>query len=94
MLIVYRGLSQGPLSSTPMYRFIKPLVELGAPGPREGARAIIHAATSLSLDLHRDNGAYLLPDGKVSMASKAARDPNMAQDLWNWTEDKLNALGF
>lgn len=77
-----------------MYRFIKPLVEWGAPGPREGAKAIVYAATSLSLDLDRDNGAYLLPVGKVSMASKAARDPNMAHDLWDWTENKLNDLGF
>ncbi|KAJ6013216.1 retinol dehydrogenase [Penicillium herquei] len=82
------GLSQGPLSSTPMYRFIKPFVELGAPGPREGASSIVYAATSPSLKINRDNGAYLLPVGKVSLASKAARDPTMAHDLWKWSDER------
>ncbi|KAJ6016408.1 retinol dehydrogenase [Penicillium herquei] len=85
---VKTGLSQGPLSSTPMYRFIKPLVELGAPGPREGASSIIYAATSPSLKINRDNGAYLLPVGKTSLASKAARDPTMAHHLWKWSEER------
>ncbi|KAJ5902143.1 Glucose/ribitol dehydrogenase [Penicillium taxi] len=91
---VRTGLSQGPLSSTPMYRFIKPLVELGAPGPRKGAKAIVYAAISTSFNINRDNGAYILPVGKVSVASKAARDPSMAQDLWNWSERKINSLGY
>ncbi|KAJ5925572.1 retinol dehydrogenase [Penicillium verhagenii] len=86
---VKTGLSHGPLSSTPMYRFIKPLVELGAPGPREGASAIVYAATSMSLQINRDNGAYLLPIGKISAASKAARDSAMAHDLWVWTEERV-----
>ncbi|KAJ5127076.1 Glucose/ribitol dehydrogenase [Penicillium atrosanguineum] len=89
---VKTGLSQGPLSSTPLYRFIKPLVELGAPGPREGARSIIYAATSTSLTIERDNGAYILPIGKVAVASQAARDPKMAHDLWDWTERKTESL--
>ncbi|KAJ5710572.1 hypothetical protein N7488_004728 [Penicillium malachiteum] len=82
------GLSQGSLSSTPMYRFIKPLVELGALGPREGAISIVYAATSLSLKINRDNGADLLPVGKVSMASKAARDPTMEHDMWKWSDER------
>jgi hypothetical protein len=72
-----------------MYRFIKPLVELGAPGPREGASNIIYAATSTALKINCDNGAYLLPVGKVSAASKAARDTIMAQNLWDWTVERV-----
>jgi hypothetical protein len=89
ILTAHSGLSQGPLSSTPMYRFIKPLVELGARGPREGAGAIVYAATSTALKINLDNGAYLLPVGKVSVASKAARDTTMAHDLWDWTEERV-----
>lgn len=88
-MTAHSGLSQGPLSSTPMYRFIKPLVELGAPGPRKGASAIVYAATSTALKINRDNGDYLLPVGKVSVASKAARDTTMAHDLWDWTEERM-----
>jgi hypothetical protein len=32
-----RNLSDGPRTSTPLYRLIQPLVELGAPGPEKGA---------------------------------------------------------
>lgn len=69
-------------------------MEWGAPGPREGAKSIIYGAVSLSLKLSRDNGAYLLPIGKISVASKDARDPKMAQNLWDWTEKKLSDLGY
>lgn len=89
-----RNLSQGPLSSTPIYRFIKPLVELGAPGPRKGATNVLFAAVSTSLDIQSDNGAYLLPVGKVSEPNNAAKNPKMAFDLWEWTEKELKARGI
>ncbi|KAL3486064.1 retinol dehydrogenase [Aspergillus germanicus] len=86
---VKTNLSAGPISSTPLYRLIKPLVELGAPGPRKGAANILFAAVAPTLKSESDNGAYLLPVGKVSRTSKAGSDPKMAEDLWEWTEKAL-----
>jgi NAD(P)-dependent dehydrogenase (short-subunit alcohol dehydrogenase family) len=89
-----RDLSAGPISSTPLYRLIKPLVELGAPGPRKGAGNILFAAVSPKLRLESDNGAYLLPIGKVSAPSKAGSDPKTAEDLWEWTTKALRSRGY
>ncbi|KAL3440913.1 retinol dehydrogenase [Aspergillus insuetus] len=54
---VKTNLSEGPVSSTPLCRLIKPLVELGAPGPRKRAANLLFAATSPSLKHESDNGA-------------------------------------
>lgn len=94
MAFMFRNLSQGPLLSTPLYRFIKPIVELGAPGPRKGALNILYAAVSPSFDIESNNGAYLLPMGRVSEPSNAAKDAKMAFDLWKWTEKELEARGI
>lgn len=91
---IIRNLSAGPISSTPFYRLIKPLVELGAPGPRKGAANILFAAVSPKLRLECDNGAYLLPIGKVSAPSKVGSDPKMAEDLWEWTMKALRSRGY
>ncbi|KAL5047902.1 hypothetical protein BDW71DRAFT_196339 [Aspergillus fruticulosus] len=91
---VKTNLSAGPISSTPLYRLIKPLVELGAPGLRKGAANILFAAVSPRLRLECDNGAYLLPIGKVSAPSKAGSDPKMAEDLWEWTTKALRSRGY
>ncbi|GAM39157.1 hypothetical protein TCE0_034r10471 [Talaromyces pinophilus] len=91
---VKTNLSQGPLLSTPLYRFIKPIVELGAPGPRKGALNILYAAVSPSFDIKSNNGAYLLPMGKVSEPSRAAKDAKMAFGLWEWTEKELEGRGI
>ncbi|CEJ62868.1 Putative Retinol dehydrogenase [Penicillium brasilianum] len=91
---VKTNLSAGPISSTPLYRLIKPLVELGAPGPRKGAANIIFACVSPKLRLENDNGAYLLPVGKLSACSKAGSDPKMAENLWEWTMEALKSRGY
>nr|AOS89741.1 putative short chain dehydrogenase/reductase [Aspergillus welwitschiae] len=87
---VKTGLAAGPISSTPLYRLIKPLVELGAPGPRKGAASIIFAAVSPQLKLECHNGAYLLPIGRLSAPSKAGSDAKMAEELWEWTVNALS----
>ncbi|GLA41716.1 hypothetical protein AnigIFM63309_009814 [Aspergillus niger] len=69
---------------------IKPLVELGAPGPRKGAASIIFAAVSPQLKLECHNGAYLLPIGRLSAPSKAGSDAKMAEELWEWTVNALS----
>ncbi|GKZ84462.1 hypothetical protein AnigIFM56816_009795 [Aspergillus niger] len=87
---VKTGLAAGPISSTPLYRLIKPLVELGAPGPRKGAASILFAAVSPQLKLECHNGAYLLPIGRLSAPSKAGSDAKMAEELWEWTVNALS----
>ncbi|KAJ5106808.1 retinol dehydrogenase [Penicillium angulare] len=93
-LTALRNLSAGPISSTPLYRLIKPIVELGAPGPRKGAANILFAAASPKLKLESDSGAYLLPIGKVSAPSKTGSDARMAEDLWEWTVKALISRGY
>ncbi|OOF94681.1 hypothetical protein ASPCADRAFT_208341 [Aspergillus carbonarius ITEM 5010] len=90
---VKTNLSQGPLSSTPLYRFVKPLVELGAPGPRKGAANILFAAASKSLS-SLDNGSYFLPVGKKTKASRSGESLEMAHKLWEWTEEEMRRRGY
>lgn len=89
-----RNLSAGPISSTPIYKFIKPFVELGAPGPRKGAANILFAAVSPTLKLDSANGSYMLPVGKIVSPSKAGSDQKMADELWRWTERALASRQF
>ncbi|KAL4876188.1 hypothetical protein BJY04DRAFT_223273 [Aspergillus karnatakaensis] len=91
---VKTNLSAGPIASTPIYRLLKPLVGLGASGPRKGAANILFAAVSPTLKPDSANGAYLLPTGKLSAPSKAGSDPNMARELWIWTEKELAERGL
>lgn len=84
----YRNLSQGPRNSTPLYRLIQPLVELGAPGPEKGAWTILWCAASSTLK-PEDNGSYFVPIGKKTQASKSGEDKTLAAKLWEWTEKEL-----
>ncbi|PWY96492.1 NAD(P)-binding protein [Aspergillus sclerotioniger CBS 115572] len=90
---VKTNLSQGPLASIPLYHFVKPLVELGAPGPRKGAANILYAAVSGSLS-SSDNGSYFLPVGKMINASRSGEDLQMAHKLWGWTEEEMRSRGY
>jgi hypothetical protein len=87
-----RHLSQGPRNSTPLYRLIQPLVELGAPGPERGAWALLWCAASSSLTAE-DNGSYFLPIGKKTRTSKSGEDKALAGRLWDWTEKELLNIG-
>jgi NAD(P)-dependent dehydrogenase (short-subunit alcohol dehydrogenase family) len=90
---VKTGLSAGPRGSTSWYRFIQPLVELGAPGPEEGCAGILFCASTDEIGMG-DNGAYFLPVGKKTKASKFGEDPELAEQLWNWSERRLSGLGY
>jgi NAD(P)-dependent dehydrogenase (short-subunit alcohol dehydrogenase family) len=90
---VKTGLSAGPRGSTAWYKFIQPLVELGAPGPEEGCASIVFCAVSDKIELS-DNGSYFLPVGKKGKASKLAEDPGLAEELWVWSEGRLGELGY
>jgi NAD(P)-dependent dehydrogenase (short-subunit alcohol dehydrogenase family) len=60
--------------------------------PTDGAYNQLWAATA-----PRDqvvNGAYYLPVGKISGGTKCARDEELADKLWNWTEQQFEKHGF
>lgn len=88
-----RNLSERPRTSTPLYRLIQPLVELGAPGPEKGAWPLLWCAASPDLKAE-DNGSYYLPIGKKVHASKNAEDTILAATLWEWTEKELENAGI
>jgi NAD(P)-dependent dehydrogenase (short-subunit alcohol dehydrogenase family) len=95
---VKTGLSQGPRNSTPMYRIIQPLVEWGAPGPKEGCTNILWCAVSSELgalvEKGEGNGAYFEPVGKRGGVSECGKDEEIAERLWLWTEACLKKDGF
>jgi hypothetical protein len=68
-------------------------VELGAPGPEEGCASILFCASTDEIGMG-DNGAYFLPVGKKTKASKFGEDPELAEKLWNWSERRLSGLGY
>ena len=43
---------------------------------------------------HITNGAYYTPVGKTSSGSKNARNEELANELWNWTEKELAEHGY
>jgi NAD(P)-dependent dehydrogenase (short-subunit alcohol dehydrogenase family) len=90
---VKTNLSNGPRGTTPWYKFIQPLVELGAPGPEKGAYNALWCAASPELKME-DNGGYFEPVGKKTGASACGKDGKMARKLWDWTERKLREVGF
>ena len=90
---VKTGLSAGPRGSTPLYKLIQPLVELGAPGPEKGCWNTLFCAAGPELK-GDDNGAYFLPVGKKTRASVHGEDAFMARKLWEWSEGVLGEKGF
>jgi NAD(P)-dependent dehydrogenase (short-subunit alcohol dehydrogenase family) len=90
---VKTGLSAGLRGSTPLYKFIQPLVELGAPGPEKGSWNSLWCAASLELK-ESDNGGYFLPVEKKTRASVHGEDGFMAKRLWEWSEESLREKGF
>ena len=90
---VKTGLSAGPRGSTPLYKLVQPLVELGAPGPEKRSWNSLWCAASPELK-EENNGGYFLPVGKKSRASVHGEDGFMARRLWEWSEEYLREKGF
>jgi hypothetical protein len=90
---VKTGLSAGPRRSSSWYKFVQPLVEFGAPGPKQGCANIVWCATSPGLTME-DNGCYFLPVGKKTKASKLGEDAKLAEKLFQWSEKRLEELGY
>ncbi|KAI0555316.1 NAD(P)-binding protein [Xylaria curta] len=62
----------------------------------EGCRPMLFAATSDAVAKEKVDGAYIVPDRKVTDPSKQAQDENLQERCWNLVEDilqqKLRAL--
>lgn len=41
-----------------------------------------------------DNGAYFAPVGKRTRASERGEDRELAEKLWEWTEERLRECGY
>ncbi|KAH6662766.1 retinol dehydrogenase [Halenospora varia] len=93
---VRTGLSAGPLASTPFYRLILPLIELGAPGPEKGCWNTLWCATSPELGLSEKdgNGGFFVPVGKKGKGSVWGDDEEMCRKLWEWSEEYLRGRGL
>jgi len=89
----HRNLSAGPRASTPLYKLIQPLAELGAPGPEKGAYTTLYCAASRDVSME-DNGAYFTPVGKKTRLSAHGGDLELARRLWKWTEERLREGGY
>ena len=59
---------------------IRPLVMLGMKSPEEGARSSLRCATSP--EVASEDGLYYDEDGMPRIASRLARDPELARALW------------
>jgi NAD(P)-dependent dehydrogenase (short-subunit alcohol dehydrogenase family) len=59
----------------------------------EGAYTSVYCATSEAVRPEM-SGDYFIPFGKLSKASKSARDAELAQKLWVWTEKEFERKGL
>lgn len=96
---VKTGLSARPRASTPLYKLIQPLVEWSALGPEAGCGNILWCAASAEfgelVEAERGiNGSYFEPIGRRGGESKCAKDGEMAEKLWGWSEGVLRRDGF
>ncbi|KII91866.1 hypothetical protein PLICRDRAFT_696844 [Plicaturopsis crispa FD-325 SS-3] len=86
--------SAGRLPFSSFFEAIFPYV--GIVSPHEGAYTSIIAAASPDVRAKPDvyKGAYLLPIGRVSEPTAAARNDELAQELWEGTEMVLKNMGL
>lgn len=68
--------------------FLKPLGYLVGKSPLQGATTALFAATApeVRAEVGKYQGSYLLPYGKLAVASEAGRSEVAATELWETTE--------
>lgn len=57
----------------------------------EGCRSALFAATSPDISTEQIQNSYIVPDRKVTKASKQAQDTNLSLNLWKLTKQVLEA---
>jgi hypothetical protein len=59
----------------------------------KGALSSLFAVASEVFD-GNDSGCYIVPYAKISEPSPLAKDPELAKNLWKYTENELERKGF
>jgi NAD(P)-dependent dehydrogenase (short-subunit alcohol dehydrogenase family) len=90
---VNTGIVQGPKESWP---FLRPIFSLAttlfSKSVGEGAKTQLWAATVEKTKVQ--SGQYYDPVGIVGIRRKHGDDPNLREELWDWTQQELEKHGF
>ncbi|KAL5315027.1 hypothetical protein ACEPPN_017678 [Leptodophora sp. 'Broadleaf-Isolate-01'] len=72
----------------------RPVMKLLAKSPLQGAIAPLFAATSPEVrgNAEKYKGSYLLPGGKLSLASETGRNEKLAKELWDLSEKTVKEI--
>ncbi|KAG6917173.1 hypothetical protein DXG01_003609 [Tephrocybe rancida] len=69
-----------------MPNWVRPMLNLLLHPPAKGALTPLYAGTIESTDL---NGKFLIPWARVGVASAAAQNPQLGQELWSYLEEEV-----
>ena len=84
------GLKSSLLETSPWLKYIVPGVRWFLKSPEEGALTQLFTATSPDAK----SGEYYEPVAIQRPGSKCSQDPELAKELWNWTETELAKHGY
>lgn len=70
-----------------LVKLLKPVISIAAMTVEEGAKSQLWCCTSTEVK----SGTYYDPVAKIGNQSRLAKDDSLADKLWNWTEEELNA---
>jgi hypothetical protein len=87
------NLTRSPVQSLWWFRWVQPLIQLRAQNARLGAYTQIYAAASSEVKI-ADNGSYFIPGPKKEKLSAIAQNAQLANKLWEWTDQQLYVKGF
>jgi NAD(P)-dependent dehydrogenase (short-subunit alcohol dehydrogenase family) len=90
---VKTGLAMGPRGSSLWYKYLQPLVEMGAPGPERGCWGVLWCAASEELRF-QENGGYFEGVGRVGKTKGSADNHDMARRLWEWSDEAVRQSGL
>lgn len=92
---VYSDLSKNAKFLGPLSAMFPPVLNLfGAFIPADrGAYASVFCASSQAMKAEV-SGEYFVPLGKVGKPSKHAQNMEIAEKLWQWTEDEMKGKGY
>jgi hypothetical protein len=75
-------------SLVPLVRFFGVFIK-----PEDGVYTSLFAAASDEMK-KEDSGSYYVPFGKKAVPCKYATDADLAERLWEWTEEEMRRKGF